>query len=446
MNLPNCRGAAGFFCLFTVLACENYAPSAPASGQGKAISAMTLLGYGSNDYDDQLLQISSAVPSFAGVAFDSIGTLRIFVTDLSQADAAMRAVQPLISSNMKLPRAQHVEKVKYAFSELKDWETRLIPAMTYPGVVFLDADEANNRVTIGLLASADRSRIDAIIGKQAIPSDGVQYVVTKPIRMLATLSGGQRPLRAGFQFEGVARFGNDSTEQEVCTFALNTHFSSAPQTEYGVVNSHCVPPMGALGADSDVLYQPALFTAPNIIGKEYLDPPFISSLSGCPAGRLCRRSDAALFRYNTGVAYEQGAIARTQCRNCSDVTPRITIDPSKPKFNIVQTADYPYAGQWLNKMGSVTGWTYGVVTNSCVIQNVNDENGDTGKTVLCNYLLNGANTNGDSGSPVFELDAQDGALLEGIMWGGDGANLIVMSPVKGIQLDLGTNLVFNQNQ
>lgn len=174
-----------------------------------------------------------------------------------------------------------------------------------------------------------------------------------------------------------------------CTLGLNAYFSGgSPAGEYFVTNSHCTPNEG--GNDHSVEYQPASNLATDIVADEYSDPLFLlnyNSDARCAAGRRCRYSDAALFKYRSGISVDQGYIARTQCRNCASVTPRITIDANKPRFVVTQAANYPYQGQWLNKMGATTGWTYGPVLNSCANEIVLDDNGnDTGSLSFANIV------------------------------------------------------------
>jgi hypothetical protein len=380
------------------------------------------------------------------MALDSAGSLRVFVTDLTRTSDVLNAIQPMFAQSNRAIVSPHFQKVVFSFSQLKSWENLIASdALSTPGVMYVDADESANKVTIGLTGSTDRAGIIRAMERNNVPVAAVRFLTTLPITLSTTLSDKQRPVRSGFGILTAV-----AGDTHICTAGLNTHFSADFSTRYEVINSHCVPPMGSIPTDSAAMYQQALFSGPTLVGREYLDPPFTNNIARCPAGRMCRRSDAALVRFNPSVSSDQGVIGRTQCRNCSDVQPRVTIDPSKPTFNVVQTADYPYAGQWLNKMGSMSGWTYGVVTQSCVAQNIivstPQGNVDTGLTVLCAYDLNGANQGGDSGAPVFELDANDGALIEGMLFAGDGVNNIVMMPIQGIKLDLGTSLVFNQNQ
>lgn len=414
----------------------------PRSARGVPASSTSDL----DDFDVKMMRISAQSPAFAGMALDAAGSMRIFVTDLNRTSEVLSAIQPVLAQSDRVLISPRFEKVAFSFSQLKSWEDLIASdALSTPGVMYIDADESANKVTIGLTEAADRAGITRAMISDGVPAGAVNFLTTLPITLSTTLSDKQRPVRSGFGIL-IAEGGNTYT----CTAGLNTHFSGDLSTRYEVVNSHCAPPMGSVPTDSAVMYQQALFSGPTLAGKEYSDPPFTSNIAGCPSGRLCRRSDAALVRFNPSVSSDQGVIGRTQCRNCADLQPRVTIDPSKPTFNIVQTADYPYAGQWLNKMGSMSGWTYGVVTQSCVSQNLivgtPQGNVDTGLTVLCAYDLNGANLAGDSGAPVFELDANDGALIEGMLFSGDHINNIVMMPIQGIKLDLGIGLVFNQNQ
>ena len=90
-------------------------------------------------------------------------------------------------------------------------------------------------------------------------------------------------------------------------------------------------------------------------------------------------------------------------------------------------------GQTVNKVGRTTGWSQGVVTNTCVNTNVSGSD----ITELCQNFVSATVGSGDSGSPVFAIGSGSNVALVGILWGGSGASSFVYSPIANIHDDLG---------
>ena len=94
-------------------------------------------------------------------------------------------------------------------------------------------------------------------------------------------------------------------------------------------------------------------------------------------------------------------------------------------------------GQTANKVGRTTGWTQGTVTRTCVNTGVSGSN----IVLLCqDFVENSVQivAGGDSGSPVFRIDAGDLVTLLGGLWGGNSSGtLLVYSPIANIEAELG---------
>ena len=78
-----------------------------------------------------------------------------------------------------------------------------------------------------------------------------------------------------------------------------------------------------------------------------MDDPGYTQGNGCPAGRRCRRSDAARARYASGTASTLGEIAKTTGPNNGSLT-------ISGKFTITAEGN-PVVGQNANKVGRTTG-------------------------------------------------------------------------------------------
>lgn len=179
-----------------------------------------------------------------------------------------------------------------------------------------------------------------------------------------------------------------------------------------MTNSHCTNIQG--GIEGTIYHQPTTLSLFSI-GVEIIDPPYFTSLDGvgaCPAERRCRYSDTAFARYDAGISFNKGLIARP------DGLGSLNISHTTPYFRIVEEFNFPIAGEFLHKVGRTTGWTQGLVSDTCVNANVSD----TDITLLCQDLVNAGVGGGDSGSPVFGIvnsPAPGDARLYGILWGGN---------------------------
>lgn len=80
------------------------------------------------------------------------------------------------------------------------------------------------------------------------------------------------------------------------------------------------------------------------------------------------------------------------------------IDHDKPPLEIFGEISNPVQGDSVHKIGQTTGWTYGVVTNTCVTfaRDFSDYSSSYGQVILsCQDLADYGRNSGDSGAPVF---------------------------------------------
>jgi hypothetical protein len=233
---------------------------------------------------------------------------------------------------------------------------------------------------------------------------------TKPI--IQHLRSRRRPLRGGLQIN----FGN---------FLCTLGFIAVRNGVNGyVTNSHCTTTQG--GVQNTVEHQPSASGTTNRVGIEIADPTYFSG-SGCPASRVCRRSDSSFIQVphpsGPSVTIARGTIARPAVNsftwNGVDI------------FNITSEGS-ALVGQAVTKVGRTTGRTAGTVSQTCVNTNVSGTN----ITQLCQTFANYGNAGGDSGSPVFRITTLPNVVLVGINWGGNGT-ISVFSPITQIQQELG---------
>jgi hypothetical protein len=265
---------------------------------------------------------------------------------------------------------------------------------------------------VGVESLESKGGIEDKLFALGVPLEAVNIVETPPVVQELTLRDRRRPIVGGQQ---VSFRRNTSTL--ICTLGFNAIRAGVAGF---VVNSHCTAIQG--GVQGTVLHQPtiALFGL-NRIGVETVDPGYWVGFP-CPAGRRCRRSDAAFFRKDAGVTASQGRIARTAVNSI--------VWNGVSTFRIVREAD-PVVGQVVRKVGRTTGHTAGFVQQTCANFNVLG----TTITQLCQSRASYNSAGGDSGSPVFRIvntPAANDVALGGIHWGSGG----VFSTISNIQRNI----------
>ena len=364
---------------------------------------------------DDPVALARGVPGFGGFFVDEQGTPTIYLRDAAQRGAAERALTPWFGAHGRTPATMQVRKADFDWADLDRWFTQAsVEALGIQGVVFADADEARNRVRIGVEHAAAAARVRGVLARLGIPASAVNVDVTQPIRQLATLRDAVRPVVAGVQinFPGF-----------LCSLGFN---ASRSGIRGFVTASHCTSTQG--GVEGTPYFQPLESVRPTQVATETVDPTYPTGGS-CPAGRNCRRSDAAFAKYINGTQNTLGRIARTSRINPNDRTIvgswTITSDASSSSFTI---------GLRVNKVGRTTGWSQGPVTNTCVNVNVSGTN----ITQLCQTIVSATVAGGDSGSDVFTITSGTNVRLSGVLWGGSSdGKTFVFSPLANVKGELG---------
>jgi len=401
------------------------APDAPAFFGTPADPQADLL----NTFDARLARIADQVPGFAGFYFAN-DELNVVMTAAAQSGSAA-AVRSSLGRELAAlgvtidaqPLRFHVGR--FDFRELHTMHTAVTPLLSIPTVVFTDANEALNRITIGVEDGATAAMVESQVAMLGLPEGAVNIEITEPIQLMQTLTQRVRPVAGGLQIN----FGGF-----VCTLGFNVRSPNRPNVHGFVTNSHCTSSQWQFNPANPTLYaQPSgVGTCPagaNCIGYEAHDAPGTTG-GACPAGRICRNSDAAGVMYAAGIENDFARIYRTTARNS------LTIDASNPQWSIVQEAvtNSPL-GTEIHKTGRTTGWTWGTVTASCANTNV----GGTNFTTFCQDHVTGPSqsvSGGDSGSGTYRrLGGGSDVELTGILWGGGGTTLFVYSPMERIRMD-----------
>jgi len=403
--------------------------------------------------DEKLIAVSKKIPEFGGMYIEN-GTLYVYMLDANkrftaeQVEARINKIQSTITrvygENVLKQKTQDrktsdVDRItdqalnikivqgKYTILQLSEWRQVLKAVHSIPGVVFTDLDEKSNRLRIGLEPHTARSSINKILKNKNVPLNAVFIEETTPVMQYKSLRDKFRSMPGAIQVESDTGIWS----YKICTMGFNAIRGGVSGF---VTNSHCTTTQG--GNESTVFHQPndPWWTEGNKVGKEIADPGYFTG-GACPAGRKCRYSDSAFIDYSIAKGSN---IARSQIWN----TGTLTVRADRPRLFITGEMSAWVNGSELDKIGRTTGWTYGVVNNTCADVNVSG----TTITLLCQYYVNRRATHshsmvdsGDSGSPVFRW-LGDNVTLSGILWGGPVSgdkNYFVFSPMNQIEAELG---------
>lgn len=392
------------------------------------------------DTDLELAAIATQYPGFGGYYFDREGNTVLLLSDLTWKDALSALVSkrdvvnegviegdagPEESDEAPLTGKIVIQPVKHDFARLYEYKQLLVPSLSEPGAVFLDLDEVNNRILIGVdPKTASRSPLFANIEsaprllaeKFRVPEPVIAVIHTLPIEQVATLRDRIRPAPGGMQIN----YGNF-----LCTMGIVVQQGAINGF---LTNSHCTNTQG--GVEGTAYFQ-ANSGSNNRIGTEVRDPVYTTG-GGCPAGRVCRNSDSALVQFtnnNMGLGH-WGFIAKPPCYNCNSVQ----ISSQFPRLNMVYNSrTSPPVGQVVQKIGRTTGWTRGPVSNTCVTTNV----AARPQTLFCQSFVTAASAGGDSGSAVVVGSHRHRRSLRGLLWGGNGAGTFVFSPIGAVENEIG---------
>jgi hypothetical protein len=364
---------------------------------------------------DDPIALGRHVPGFGGFYLDEQGTPVVYLKNPAERGNAERALAPFLQRHGMFSSRLRVLSARYDFDQLEAWLSLISgQVLSVPGAVFVDANEATNRVTIGLERGA-LARARGVIARLRIPEEAVGFQETEPVRLMATLRGKIRPVVGGLQinFPGF-----------LCSIGFNALRSG--QRSF-ITASHCTNRQG--GVESTPYYQPTQAAASAKIATEVSDPGYSQNKTGCPPGYRCRFSDASRAAYAAGTNSTLGRLAKTTGPNNNS----ITINGS---FTITAEGNAT-VGETVGKVGRTTGWTTGKVTNTCVNVGVSG----TDFVQLCQNIVKARVGSGDSGAPVFK--GSGSVKLLGLLWGGDPKGTeFVYSPMANIERELGALTTF----
>ena len=131
-----------------------FSRAAPTTSRGQTFQPTKLDRVGvavQQGEPDDPVALARSVPGFGGFFVDEQGTPTIYLRDAAQRGTAERALTPWFGAQGRAPATMRVRKADFDWAALDRWFTQAsVEALGIPGVVFADADEASNRVRIGV--------------------------------------------------------------------------------------------------------------------------------------------------------------------------------------------------------------------------------------------------------------------------------------------------------
>jgi len=375
--------------------------------------------------DDLEAAAARRLPGYGGFFVGADGTAYVYFRQGS-AFPGVTALASVLGGQRADFLGRHIRSLRvlqgqYGFDELAGFRDRLIASPDVHDLRLVDIDETVNRLRIGIRPGASIGAWVEKLGSLGVPREAVIVEHREAPVAAATLGDVVRPTLGGSHLQFIPPgnpFGGTS-----CTLGFNARNNQNSAIAYFVTNSHCSGTMGQV--NSDVFHQP-YGAAGNPIGVETVDPPFNLVDPACPPGYLCRRSDALLGTYNSGIQVSLN-LART--------TGYGSIVLASNPFVVsgyLRDVDL-FVGRSLDHIGNSSGWQPGTVTNTCV----HGGNGPPGKWFVCEYGVASPNLSGDSGGPVFAV-APDGTVwLAGILRAGNGLDFYTFSTFESIRSELG---------
>lgn len=369
--------------------------------------------------DDLLLDVANIVPGFGGMYInESEQVLYVYSVGKNDASALREGIAKVFGPERIPSGGVRVIEGTYTLRQLSRWYQLINQHIfTLPGVTATDLQEGGNHLWIGIKDESMRAKVERELDTLGIARDAVVIEVFGPVMESShTLQEAVRPaVDAGVQI-----FNQDKNSN--CTYGFTVILDSLVGM---VTNYHCTRTRGVV--DSDRFHQPSVSGTTNLVGTETIDPPFFDSTrdSRCPAGKRCRYSDSVFVQSSGTLTLNRGYIARPTAVGS------IIIDHNDPRFRITAKSA-PVIGNQVHKVGRTTGWTQGLVTQSCV--NVTK---GTGEVVICQGKAGYTSDGGDSGSPVFlrPNNTSSDVTLLGIHWGSESTNGI-FSTLGGVWSDL----------
>lgn len=419
-------------------------------------------GVGPRSMDAEWASLARGPGGFAGWYLDE-GVPVIAFTDTLQAklkqDEAIARVRTDAGA-LELGNAGKTSwrlvQVPYSFAQLSAWHSvadSIGPQLG--GIVTTDADERQNRLVVGVRDTSRSRDLAAAFIRAGIPKGVLEFVQAEAVELSArrysfnfAIIDTVRPVVGGIQTATTY----DAPGYLGCTLSFNVNYGGPAF----LTNSHCTGEYGSLLHLTEFT-QP--FYSSESLGTEVADTAVYWPTSDCPFGWVCRWSDSAILRYNSGVQWALGYLARTTASGYpQNVQGSLILHATNPRFEVVQKDYTLVQGMPFYRMGRTSGWTYHTIFSTCFTfmgTIPNRSGGNRAVKLWCQYTASGQSLPGDSGGPMFRVvdcapgsptrpDGTPCVRLLGVNWGNQtppNPGRAVFSPISGVENDFGVALL-----
>ncbi|MHB8837684.1 MAG: chymotrypsin family serine protease [Gemmatimonadaceae bacterium] len=422
----------------------------PASGSQSVVGKPRAIRPDEKAFDD----IAQRMPGFGGYFRSPTGELVMVSTRATEKTALLTEGANVVSQLQRALPGSRLTSARVVDGKFSFWQLAQIRDLLFeqalgrvPGMHGLDLDEQANRVSVGLTEAgreAARQEVIRLVRDAGLDTLAIAIVTYEPPRVQSmgalpaaplpppgwTLASYWSEVVGGIQWAAMPRYTG-------CSVGVVADWNG----QRGFVSaSHCSQYFFQL--ENTTAYQPDTNSSFGSMATEYADPAGANCWSWTWNGYLpCRDSDASFFRSSGAMPMHKGLIARPAYRTSNGADPAYTtVDQAKPYFIVTSAALSVPGGSLVDKVGVRTGWTSGIITNSCHDQVMEFESRSDKFILKCSYKAAIYSREGDSGGPFFMLDPSESeASLVGILSGGDGSTAYI-SRWTGIANDLGGGL------
>lgn len=378
---------------------------------------------------------SEIAGGFAGVYRAATGDLVVMHTDLSKANIAKTAIlskQPdnLLPSRRLGTGQVEVRQATFSYTQMLNWYTSAWPEIwDLQSVQYTTIDVPKNQIEVGIVSLAAETDVRHIFADLGVPQEAVDIQPASGVQSSSTtLRDKVRPIPGGVEIYA----------NEPCSAGFNTVQGGS---QWLLTASHCTYEVFGMSTGSAPFSQPNTSTSSNKFGDEVANAP---KFSNCGAADLeCAYADVAGIEYDDPTEADQGYIAKPT--HWDSV---LTLDPKHEWFEINEDdsvctleGNCAIVGDKLEKVGRTTGWTLGLVTDSCRDQ---QHDRDPNVTMICQGVVDAWASGGDSGAPVFEYigpatpSGYEHVALRGILWGQLSSGEFIYSKMVAIDSAFGS--------
>lgn len=389
------RVLLGLMAVVVVSACDaTEQPTEPGGAtEAQEARALSPQEYEGRGIESEFAALEARLPGFGGFYMDEAGDLVAYVRDVSDdartaiADAFLTRGEEryrFVRDDGSMPTVRLV-RGDYSISQLIDWSATIHESATEQhGVVQYDADERQNRVSLGVASDTDPSAVLGLATDLGIPEGAVSvYQMTRPVAA-ASLTDKVRPLVAGY------RTNNSWFGSSWCSLG---HPVTLSGTKYFLTASHCIPNYtGGTGAD---IYQDGNSITEKV-GDVYSNPAW--NTSGCGSGvDYCANADAALVDIDTGITADK-KVAESSSIGTGNGAGNLTVGST---YTIGTQESSLASGTEVHRTGQTTGSTKGDIEATCV--KISYNSAGTILEVTCATRGDFRADPGDSGGPVYRF-------------------------------------------